>query len=209
MAMDEYPDGLFGHKLVHVDMDDATAAQGQWDAGKEADNAREAAGDKNVMAYIGPYNSGAAKVSMPLLNDAGLLQISPAVTWPGLTKKVPGDEASGEPDIYRKSGKITFCRVCPTDDIQGPKAAEFLAKELKIKKVYVIDDKELYGAGIAKLFIEACKTKEVGIEVLGHEQLVKQNNYKSVLEKIAGLKPEAIYLGAPPARPARRRSRST
>ena len=63
MAMDEYPDGLFGNKLVLQDMDDATAAQGQWDASKEADNAREAVGDKNVMVFIGPYNSGASKVS--------------------------------------------------------------------------------------------------------------------------------------------------
>ena len=61
MAMNEYNNELFGKKLVHQDMDDATALQGQWDAGKEADNAREAAGDKNVMAFIGPYNSGAAK----------------------------------------------------------------------------------------------------------------------------------------------------
>jgi branched-chain amino acid transport system substrate-binding protein len=193
MAMDEYNNELFGQKLEHKDMDDATAAQGQWDAGKEADNAREAVSDANVMVFIGPYNSGAAKVSMPILNEAGLLQISPAATWPGLTKKVPGDEKSGEPDIYRKSGKITFCRVCPTDNVQGPKTAEFVAKVLKAKKVYVIDDKELYGAGIAKLFMEACKP--LNIEILGHEQLVKQNNYKAVMEKVAGLKPDAVYFG--------------
>ena len=194
MAMDEYNNELFGQKLILKDMDDATASAGQWDAGKEADNAREAAGDKNVLVYIGPYNSGASKVSQPLLNEAGLLQISPACTWPGLTKKVTGDEASGEPDIYKKSGKVTYCRVCPTDDVQGPKTAEFLAKELKIKSVYIIDDKELYGAGIAKLFKEACEP--LGIKVLGHEQLVKANTYKTVMEKIAGAKPEAIYLGA-------------
>ena len=194
MAMDEYPDGLFGHKLILQDMDDATAAQGQWDAGKEADNAREAVGDKNVMVFIGPYNSGASKVSQPLLNEAGLLQISPAATWPGLTKKVPGNEASGEPDIYRKSGKITFCRVCPTDDMQGPKTAQFVQKELKAKTVYVIDDKELYGAGIAKLFMEECK--KLGITVVGHEQLVKQGNYKTTLEAVKAKNPDAVYVGA-------------
>ncbi|MCI0703051.1 MAG: branched-chain amino acid ABC transporter substrate-binding protein [Planctomycetia bacterium] len=194
MAMDEDNNELLGLKLVHQDMDDATAAQGQWDAGKEADNAREAVGDKNVMVYIGPYNSGASKVSQPILNEAGLLQISPACTWPGLTKKVPGDEQSGEPDIYRKSGKITFCRVCPTDDLQGPKTAEFVKNTLKAKTVYVIDDKELYGAGIAKLFMQECKN--LGITILGHEQLVKQNNYKAVMEKIAKLNPDAVYLGA-------------
>ncbi|MBY0456775.1 MAG: branched-chain amino acid ABC transporter substrate-binding protein, partial [Gemmataceae bacterium] len=193
MAIEEYPDGLFGHKIAYTDMDDATAAQGQWDAGKEADNAREAVADKNVMAFIGPYNSGASKVSQPILNEAGLLQISPAATWPGLTKKVKGDEASGEPDIYRKSGKVTFCRVCPTDTIQGPKTAEFV-KKLKIDAVYVLDDKELYGAGIAKLFMEACK--ELGIKILGHEQLTKQENYKAIIEKVKAANPGAVYLGA-------------
>lgn len=194
MAVDEYPDGLFGHKLVYKDMDDATAAQGQWDAGKEADNAREAVGDKDVMVFIGPYNSGASKQSQPILNEAGLLQISPAATWPGLTKKVPGDEASGEPDVHRPSGKITFCRVCPTDDMQGPKTAEFVKNVLKAKSVYVIDDKELYGAGIAKLFMEACK--KLGIEVIGHEQLVKQGNYRAVLEGVKAKNPDVVYLGA-------------
>ena len=194
MAIDEYPDGVFGHKIVYQDMDDATAAQGQWDAGKEADNAREAVGDRDVMVVIGPYNSGASKVSQPLLNEAGLLQISPAATWPGLTKKVPGDEASGEPDIYRKSGKVTFCRVCPTDDMQGPKAAEFVKNVLKKKSVFVLDDKELYGAGIAKLFMEACK--KLGIEVLGHEQLVKSGNYKAVIDGVKAKNPEVVYLGA-------------
>ena len=194
MAIDEYPDGIFGHKIAYQDMDDATAAQGQWDAGKEADNAREAVGDKDVMVVIGPYNSGASKVSQPILNEAGLLQISPAATWPGLTKKVPGDEASGEPDIYRKSGKVTFCRVCPTDDMQGPKAAEFVKNVLKKKSVFVLDDKELYGAGIAKLFMEACK--KLGIEVLGHEQLVKAGNYKAVIDGVKAKNPEVVYLGA-------------
>ncbi|MCE9563426.1 MAG: branched-chain amino acid ABC transporter substrate-binding protein [Planctomycetes bacterium] len=194
MAIDDYNGEIAGMKIHHQDMDDATAAQGQWDAGKEADNAREAANDKDVMVFIGPYNSGAAKVSMPLLNEAGLLQISPAATWPGLTKKVPGLD-NGEPDIYRKSGKITFCRVCPTDDTQGPLTAEFVAKVLKAKTVYILDDKELYGAGIAGLFHKKCD--ELGIKVLGHENIVpKQSNYQATIRGIMPLKPDVLYLGA-------------
>ncbi len=193
MAMEEYNNELFGLKLVHQDMDDATAAQGQWDAGKEADNAREALADPNVMVYIGPYNSGAAKVSMPILNEAGLLQISPAATWPGLTKKVPGDDKSGEPDIYRKSGKITFCRVCPNDFVQGPLSAIF-AKEKGYKSVYILDDKELYGAGIARLFKQKCE--ELGITVLGHESIVAtQKNFKTVIAAIRDKKPDLLYFG--------------
>ncbi len=193
MAIDECPE-IAGMKVVLKDADDAVGQQGQWDAIKEADNAREAIADKNVVAFIGPYNSGAAKVSMPILNEAGLLQISPAATWPGLTKKVPGDEKSGEPDIYRKSGKITFCRVCPTDFVQGPLSAVFAKDTLKISRVYILDDKELYGAGIAGLFEKKCK--EIGIEVLGHQSIdPKQPNFKTLMTQIAALKPQLIYFG--------------
>src|SRR5262245_5593822 len=68
LAIAEYDGKVAGFEIKYQDMDDATAAQGQWDAGKEADNAREAVENKDVMAYIGTYNSGAAKVSMPILN---------------------------------------------------------------------------------------------------------------------------------------------
>jgi len=155
MAMEDYGNEVAGFKLHYQDKDDATAAQGQWDASLESTNAREAVGDADVMVFIGPYNSGAAKQSMPILNEAGLLQISPACTAVELTKKVPGDN-SGQPDIYRKSGKITFCRVCPNDSTQGPLSAVFAANTLKAKKVYILDDKELYGAGIAGLFHKKC-----------------------------------------------------
>jgi branched-chain amino acid transport system substrate-binding protein len=194
MAIEDYGGEIAGMKLVHQDMDDATAAQGQWDAGKEADNAREAIGDANAMVFIGPYNSGAAKVSMPLLNEAGMLQISPAATWPGLTKKVPGDEKSGEPDIYRPSGKITFCRVCPTDDIQGPLSAVFAKDTLGVKKVFILDDKELYGAGIAGLFKKKCES--LGIQILGHESIVSsQKSFKTLIQGIKGKNPDLIYFG--------------
>ncbi|MBA4187994.1 MAG: branched chain amino acid ABC transporter substrate-binding protein [Planctomycetaceae bacterium] len=193
LAIDEYGGEIAGMKLQHLDKDDATAAQGQWDAGKEADNAREAVSDKDVMVVIGPYNSGAAKVSMPILNEAGLLQISPAATWPGLTKPVPGLK-NDEPQVYRPAGKITFCRVCPTDDTQGPLTARYIANELKAKSVYILDDKELYGAGIAGLFKGECE--KLGIKVLGHQSIVvSQQNFKGLMKEIGALKPDVLYFG--------------
>ena len=193
MALDDYGGEVGGFKIKYEDKDDATAAQGQWDASKEADNAREAVGDADVMGFIGPYNSGAAGNSMPILNEAGLVQISPACTWPGLTKKVPGNEESGEPGIYRKSGKITFTRVCPTDTIQAPYSAVFV-KELGVKSVYVLDDKEMYGAGIAKLFAQKCR--DLGIEVLGHESIVAtQQNFKTVIQGVKAKNPGLLYFG--------------
>jgi branched-chain amino acid transport system substrate-binding protein len=112
--------------IEYVDMDDATAGAGDWTPEQEAANARRAVSDPNVMVYIGPYNSGAAKVSMPILNNAGVLMISPAVTNPALTK--PGHGEGNEPFDYRPSGKVNFFRVLPADDLQGPLSAHWALK---------------------------------------------------------------------------------
>ena len=65
---------------------------------------------EGVLVYVGTYNSGASKISMPILNRANLLMISPANTWPGLTK--PGHWDPGEPEIYRPTGKVTSRKTC-------------------------------------------------------------------------------------------------
>jgi branched-chain amino acid transport system substrate-binding protein len=107
---------------------------------------------------------------------------------------VKGNEKSGEPDIYRKSGKITFCRVAPHDAVQGPLTAVFVAQELKAKSVYILDDKELYGAGVANEFAERCK--ELKLKVLGRESLDRlANNYRELLAKIKKAAPDVVYFG--------------
>src|SRR5436190_9869578 len=78
-------------QIKYEDLDDATAAAGQWTAEKETANAEQAIKDPDVMIYIGTYNSGAAKQSMPILNRSNILMVSPANTWPGLTKPGKGD----------------------------------------------------------------------------------------------------------------------
>ena len=108
-------------KITYEDMDDATAAAGKWDPTQEANNANKAAADADVMVYIGTFNSGAAKVSIPILNQAGLVMISPANTYPGLTK--PGKGEAGEPEKYYPNGKRNYTRVVPADDLQGAAAA--------------------------------------------------------------------------------------
>src|SRR4051794_11849273 len=135
MALDEagYKAGDFTVRFE--DMDDATAIAGQATADQESANARRAASDPSVLGYIGPYNSGVAKMSMPILNEAGLLMVSPANTAVGLTK--PGLGEAGEPRMYRPSGKINYFRVVPADDLQGNLAADW-AQEMGVKKVYVL-----------------------------------------------------------------------
>ncbi len=196
MAVEEYmadPSSKF--IIDYKDWDDATAANGGWDGPAEKANAQKAVADPDVMAYIGPYNSNAAKISMPELNEAGLVQISPAVTWPGLTKKIKG-VAADEPEKYQpfKPKRIHFCRVCTTDDLQGPLAADFAKEELKVKKVYILDDKELYGEGLSKLFKQRCD--EIGIEVVGQEGIdTAAVEFGGLMTKIKGTNPDLVYFG--------------
>ncbi|HEY3310158.1 MAG TPA: branched-chain amino acid ABC transporter substrate-binding protein [Anaerolineales bacterium] len=184
------------YKLVYEAWDDASAALGKWDPAVETENANKAASDKSVIAYLGTFNSGAAKLSIPILNQAGpLVMISPANTNPGLTKAdkdKPGVTAS-----YYPSGTRNYTRVVPADDIQGRVAANFV-KSLGAKSVYILDDQELYGKGVADVF--EATAKEIGLNVLGHEGIdPKAADYKALMTKIstsnAGGPPDAIYVG--------------
>jgi branched-chain amino acid transport system substrate-binding protein len=191
MAIEEAGSKVGAFTIKYEDLDDATAAAGQWTAEKEAANADQAIKDPDVMVYIGTYNSGAAKVSMPKLNQAGLLMISPANTWPGLTKPGKGDQ--GEPQKYQPSGKINYTRVVPADDIQGVVSADW-AKKLGLLKVFILDDREVYGKGIADLF--HARADEIGLKVLGHEGIDAQaQEFKPLMTKIKASGPQLIYFG--------------
>ena len=85
--------------VAYKSLDDSTAQAGNWDPQQTASNARKAAQDKKAVAYIGEFNSGASAISIPILNQIGLAQISPANTGVGLTTSDPGS-TKGEPDKY-------------------------------------------------------------------------------------------------------------
>ncbi|MEK6258604.1 MAG: branched-chain amino acid ABC transporter substrate-binding protein [Planctomycetota bacterium] len=191
MAIDEVGAKVGDFTIEYLDLDDATASAGQWTAEAETANADQAVKDNDVMVYIGTYNSGAAKISMPILNRSQLLMVSPANTWPGLTK--PGSGDPSEPHVYRPTGKITYVRVVPADDLQGSLAAEW-ANDMKLKKVYILDDNEVYGRGIANLFEE--RAGEIGLTVLGHESIdAKSQEFKSLMISIKAKNPDLIYFG--------------
>ncbi|HXD85837.1 MAG TPA: branched-chain amino acid ABC transporter substrate-binding protein [Urbifossiella sp.] len=193
MAIEEYNGVIAGMQIEYLDLDDATAAAGSWTSDLESGNARKAAADPDVIAFIGPYNSGAAMVSMPILNKAPLLQVSPATTWVGLTKKFEGapDDIPGQ---FRPTGNVTFCRVCPTDETQGPMGADFAKDHLKAKSVYILDDKEIYGQGVSGLFHKQCE--KIGIAVLGHESInVSQQDFTPLMTGIKAKNPDMLYFG--------------
>lgn len=179
------------YRVEYLDLDDSTAAAGQWTSEGEAANARRALQDPDVVAYIGTFNSGAAKVSMPILNLGDLLMVSPANTAVGLTK--PGLGEPGEPAVYRPTGRLNYVRVVPADDLQGPLSADW-AKARGVKRAYILDDNEVYGKGIADLFDERCR--EIGIEVVGHDSIdAKAQEFKSLMASVKAAKPDLVYFG--------------
>jgi branched-chain amino acid transport system substrate-binding protein len=191
MAIDEVGGQVAGFQIAYEDLDDATPAQGQWDSAQEGRNADRAIADADVMAYIGTYNSGAAKVAMPKLNAASLVMVSPANTAIGLTK--PGKGEKNEPEVYRPSGKVTYFRVVPADDIQGEAAARWAA-EMGVKKVFVLHDREVYGKGVAESF--RANAEKVGLQVLGFEGIdPKASNYRSIVTKMRAGLPDLVYFG--------------
>lgn len=191
LAIAEMNGTVAGHEIVYEDWDDASPERGAWDPALEAANAQRAAKDANIVAYIGTYNSGAAKIAMPILNQANLVMISPANTYPGLTK--PGLGEANEPAVYRPAGKINYFRIVPADDIQGDVAANF-AKEIGVKKAFVLHDRELYGKGVADVFKKvAAKLK---IVVAGYEGIdPKSANFRSLATKIKSTGADLVYFG--------------
>ena len=133
--------------------------------------------------YIGEFNSGASAVSIPILNEAGVPQISPANTAVGLTSDEPGSDP-GEPDKYYPAGTRTYTRIVPKDTIQGAALAT-LMKEDGCTKVFMTNDKEVYGAGLAKNIELAAEAQ--GLNIVANEAIDKNApNYRSLASKAKG-----------------------
>ena len=149
LALDEAGSKAGQWTVNYTSLDDSTAAAGKWDAGQTTANARKVATDSKAVYYIGEFNSGASELSMPLLNQVGIPQVSPGNTYVGLTTNLPGS-APGEPQKYFPTGTRNYLRIVPIDSIQA--AADLMAmKEAGCTKVAVANDKEAYGSGLATL----------------------------------------------------------
>ena len=151
LALDDLaPGGKLGkYTIKYVSLDDSTAQNpGTCGRGPDGQNARKAARTSRRSLYLGEFNSGGSKVSIPILNQAGIPQISPSNTYVGLTTNDPGSEP-GEPQKYYPTGKRTYARVVPRDTIQGA-ALVATMKEDGCKAVTLWNDKDVYGAGLAR-----------------------------------------------------------
>ncbi len=154
-----------GTRVLYEPLEGGDDETGDWSRRREIDNATEAAADPSVVAYIGPSTSGAAMVSLPITNKAGLLEASPSVTWPGLT--LAGWD-QGEPDKYFSTGKRTFIRMMPPDTAQADAAVQW-ASALGLNKVVLLDDGSSYSSGLAKEF--AASAPKAGLAIVDRRTL--------------------------------------
>ena len=178
--------------LGYQSCDDSTAQAGSWDSAKCSSNARAYANNDSMIGLIGTFNSGCAKLEIPIANRESLAMVSPANTYPGLTEGGPGTE-SGEPDVYYPTGKRNYARVVWNDQFQGAANAQF-AEEIGMKKVFVLNDSETYGLGIATLFIDYAK--KLGIQILGNQKWDKKaSSYESLASRIRASGADGVFLG--------------
>src|SRR5204862_2215604 len=178
------------YKIGYQSCDDSTAQTAGWDSAKCATNGRLYASNRSVIGVVGTFNSGCAKIIVPIINRAGpLAMVSPANTNPGLTKKWD----PGEPQKYSPTGVRNYARVVATDDIQGP-ADALWSQSLGYKKVYVLNDKQTYGFGVATTYKNAAK--KLGIKVVGFKGWdAKASSYEALATAIKASGAQAVFLG--------------
>jgi branched-chain amino acid transport system substrate-binding protein len=176
LALEQHEGKAGKLEVKYTSLDDSTAQAGTWTPEATSANARRVAQDDSAVAYIGEFNSGASAISIPILNEVPVAQISPSNTAVGLTSDEPGAD-EGEPDKYYPTGERHYLRIVPKDTIQGAALATVM-KQDGCASAYILNDKEVYGAGLAKN-IES-SAKEQGLDVPANEGIdPKAANFRS------------------------------
>lgn len=147
-------------KIRYVPLDDATAAAGGWDADTVTVNATRAARDRCAIAYLGEYNSSATAVSLPLLNRAGILQVTPANSAEQLTRS--GTPDPGAPEKYFPSGRRTFGRVVPIENVQAAAQVEALGRQ-GVRSLAVVDDGTVDGRTVAGFVVADAQAAGIAV----------------------------------------------
>jgi branched-chain amino acid transport system substrate-binding protein len=175
--------------------DDSTAQAGAWDSGKCSENATSYAANSDLIGVIGTFNSGCAQILIPVLNEAAdgaVPMISPANTKVCLTVQVPSCEPT-EPDKYYPTGETNYSRVVALDDAQAATIATFVKDDLKLSSVFILNDKQAYGLGLATNLESAFNFLD--IEVLGNEGWdAKVSNYEALMNKVKASGAQAVVL---------------
>ena len=192
LALKQHGGKAGGFTIDFTSLDDSTAQAGAWTPEQTSANARKVAQDDAAVAYIGEFNSGASAISIPILNEVPIPQVSPANTAVGLTSDDPGAD-EGEPEKYYPSGQRHYLRIVPKDTIQGAALAAAMKKD-GCQNAYILNDKEVYGAGLARNI--EMSAKEQGLEILANEGIdPKAPNFRSLASKMNSAGADCFVFG--------------
>ncbi len=177
-------------KIGYVSLDDANPKTGELDPSATATDAKMAAQDTSTIAYLGEYSSAATAVSLPLINAAGILQVSPSSPYVGLTSS--RDAGQDEPARFYPSGKRTFARLQLGDPAQAAAQSELISS-LDVHKLYVLDDQDPFEVPLAELVID--EAKRAGIAVAAHDSILTTHTtvFTGEVEKIEQSGAEAVF----------------
>jgi branched-chain amino acid transport system substrate-binding protein len=179
--------------VAYQGCDDSTAQAGSWDSGKCSENGQAYAGNESMFGLIGTFNSGCAEVIIPALNQAeggAIPMVSPANTKVCLTTSVPSC-AETEPDKFYPSGERNYARVVALDNAQAATIATYAKDDLGVQSVYIINDRQAYGLGLATNLESAFKFLD--IEVKGNEAWdQKASSYEALFNKVKASGAEAV-----------------
>ena len=181
---------LSGWTLTVENRDDAV--QGAYNEAKGVQNVQDLIANSHVVSMIGPYNSAVAKAEIPITNPVGLTMISPSNTNPCLTKDIAG--CTYHPQDLRKGKPNNYFRVVATDDLQGPAAATYLYNTLKITKLGVLDEKTVFGVGIANA-MQAKFTALGGTAIRDSYAPATTNDWRNFLNKFKDAGATGFYVG--------------
>jgi branched-chain amino acid transport system substrate-binding protein len=177
-------------KVNYVSMDDSNPTSGQWDPGVTASDAKTAADDPSTIAYLGDYNSAATAISLPLINAAGIVQVSPASPYGGLTSSLYAGQ--DEPERFYPTGRRNFARLQPGDQAQA-RAQVGLMRGLGVRSVYVLDDQDPFELPLAQMVLS--DSEHAGISVAAHDSLdtTATTSFASEVSKIAQSGAQAVF----------------
>ncbi len=171
----------------------AAGSEAAWGRGQTASNATLASRDRRTIAYIGDYNSGATAISLPLTNQAGILQISPRSPYVGLTSSF--DAGQGDPERFYPTESRNFVRLLPGDPVQGA-AQVALMQRLGVSSVYLLNDGEPFRTPLAS--IVGGDAKQAGIKLAGEETVelsgaTGESHFSGVVEAIMRSGAQAVF----------------
>lgn len=181
LALDDAGGHVAGYRIRYRPLDDSLRSTGAADEGKASHNARIATKDKTAVGYIGEYNSGISKITIPILNRRGIAQVSPSNTYVGLTLGGPGS-TPGEPAKYYVTGRRTYARVVPNDRVQA-RALAAAVRDAGCKAIQLWDTHTAYSRGLATT--AAASARRLGIRVEARRSIdPRRANYRRLARRI-------------------------